>query len=270
MDLKEINNHSLEAVHFLNKPITEMPLDFKNIVFARDGIYMVLRNQLGIIIDKITNINYTNGILNEMPASTYFISFIPRPQLSFFEEILEMFKYVANKDKLELMVNVYWNEKNRKFYTELTEQTISSGSVEYSYSKKYELNENFIRYLQIHSHHSMGASFSSTDDNDEKNSIFSIFGVVGNIKSKSKFFNVDKKFRIWSGLRFIDLEFDNVFNISNKSQSISKDVVAKLDKIIENSKKSKEVVKVFPPINDKIFESPDILDVYDYMKLGML
>jgi hypothetical protein len=235
-DISQINESSLTSVHFLDKDIHDLNLSFRNIVFTNNGAYIVLNNELGLIADKIPYVDYKNSSLLSIPSSPYMVTFIPKPPITILSEILEMFKYVSKENKLELAINVYWNKRKKRFVTEICDQIITTGRVEYSYTDKYELNTNYVRYLQIHSHHGMAAAFSSIDNDDEQNSLFSFFGVIGKINQKSELFNIDKKFRIWTGIRFINLEVKDVFELDKYTKQISNETVTRLDQIIQDSK----------------------------------
>ena len=158
-----------------------------------------------------------------------------------------MFKYVCNQTNWELCVNVYYDLKNKEFKLSLDKQIISGAAADYKYSEEYEMSKNYVRYLQIHSHNTMTATFSSKDNNDENFTALCYYGVVGKLTSESKFFNVDMKFRVWNGIRFIDADLDSVFELNLPSCTLSSEMKNKLDKIIKVSKKIAE--KNFSTLN---------------------
>ena len=152
-----------------------------------------------------------------------------------------MFKYVCNKTKWELCVNVYYDTVNKNFKLNLHDQIISGTKADYKYDENFEMSNRYIRYLQIHSHNTMGANFSGIDDRDENYSSLCFCGVIGKISPESKFYNVDMKYRIWSGTRFTDLDFEDVFNIEHYPKPLTISQIQKLDSIIEKSKVASKI-----------------------------
>jgi len=97
--------------------------------------------------------------LDSLKLSIGIHSSLPKPKLSVFNEILEMFKYVCNKSNYELCVNLYYDTLNSEFKLSLHDQIISGAKVNYDYDENLELSDRYIRYLQIHSHNTMPAFF---------------------------------------------------------------------------------------------------------------
>jgi len=154
-----------------------------------------------------------------------------------------MFKYVCNKTKWELCVNVYYDTIDKIFKLNLHDQIISGDKAAYKYDENFEMSSRYIRYLQIHSHNTMGANFSGIDDHDENYSSLCFYGVIGKITSKSKFYNIDMKYRIWSGTRFIDLDFDDIFDVEYCPKVLTDSQIQKLNTIIEKSKEALKTPK---------------------------
>ncbi len=236
MNLEKINSTSLTTVTFLQKPILEIKnnLDFFNIVFAENGMFVVMKNDLLMTITKLP-VKYSNSALYKLEPSIY--CFVPKPPLELFCEILEIFKYVNKKSKKELCVNLYYNKVTRKFELNIVNQEISEASVRYEYDPKFEQSDRFIRYLQIHSHNTLKAGFSSVDNEDESYQILCYYGVVGRLSDNTFFYNVDMQYRIWNGINFTDVAFSDVFDIKNPSVSLEESTIRKLNDIIEISKK---------------------------------
>jgi hypothetical protein len=243
--LQKINTTSLAKIIFYKEPfkIFMESLDFYNIVFAKNGIYIVLNNKFGTSFDLLKHVKYSNNQLDEFEFENIVMTATPKPKLEIFNEILEMFKYICNKTKWELCVNVYYDTIDRDFKLNLHDQIISSTKATYDYNENFEMSSRYIRYLQIHSHNTMEANFSGTDDHDENYSSLCFCGVIGKITSESKFYNVDMKYRIWSGTRFINFNFEHVFDIGYYQKSLSITQIQKLDNIIEKSKEASKSQK---------------------------
>ena len=249
IDLNKINDLSLLNIFFHNKKkLNYKEFEFLNLVFSREGAFIAIKSNFGIVFDK-TELPYKNKGLNSLFGDEDIIysfeSFIPKPDISVLEEILEYFKYVCNKTKEELLVIVYYDTQNDNFITEIVKtQIVSGGSVEYAYNRRYEMDSRYVKYLEIHSHHSMGASFSGTDNNDESNRTLYFCGVLGKIHPyTSNIFNIDHKFRIWSGLRFIEIPIYEVFETHTAQPDLSDEKKEELDNLIKVSNAIKQATQ---------------------------
>lgn len=270
--MTKINESSLTKIMFYKNPLNKFInlMDFYNIVFTQNGVYVGLKSQFGISFDLIPNMKYSNSYLDILLTGQSLRQInIPKPKLEVFEEILEMFKYVYKKTKWELCVNLYYDTKQHQFEISLNDQIVSGISAKYKYDEKFEMSERFIRYLQIHSHNSMAANFSCVDNNDENCSTLCYYGVIGKLTSESKFYNVDTCFRFWSGIRFINVDFEEIFEIKTKSTPLNGKKLQKLDKIIQDSKlkqsKMPNVItnNVFHNIIEKIGNEHDSDSIFD-------
>lgn len=240
IDLDQINDLSLMNIIFNTTPEFGVDnLEFLNLVFAREGAFICIKSDFGYVLDK-TTLPYRNKglepLFDDDQYVYYFESFIPKPDITVLEEILEYFKFICGKTKEELLVILYYDTKTKKFITEIVRQIVSGGSVEYAYNKKYEMESRYIKYLEIHSHHSMAANFSGTDNNDESNRTLYFCGVLGKINPiQSNVFNIDHTFRIWTGLRFIQIPLYEVFETHTQNIELSESKKNELKKIIEVS-----------------------------------
>ena len=206
--LQKINDTSLAKIIFYKNQTDIANVDFYNIVFAANGVFVVLENDFGVSFNKIVNIKYVNAQLDSLTDELY--SYVPKPPLSLFVQILEMFKYMNNEIKSELCVNVYYSKETKDFHLSIEDQFVNSATSNYEYNENYEMSKDYIRYLQIHSHNSMAANFSARDNKDENYTALCYYGVIGRLNSQSSFYNIDSKFRVWNGSRFIEVTF--VFN----------------------------------------------------------
>ncbi len=237
MELEEINEYSLtKTIFYLNgKSQNELidELDYFNIVFARNGIFHVIKNSLYIHFKK-TNMIYKNNQLESIEDNTL-IQLIKKPNIDVLYEIVDIFTYVKDKINYELLINLYYDTKYGEFIIHIADQNISSAQITYTYNKEYETNTRYIRYLQIHSHHNMKAYFSNTDNNDEYCKCHSYFGVIGDLKNRNSF---SQKYRINCHDEFIDLDTSIVFDGVKENIDLDNDVKEHLDLIISLSQKN--------------------------------
>jgi len=248
-DLTEINEHSIMNVLFDQKDnqINIEQLDYLNLVFTRDGIFLVQKNRFGISFERI-NQPYKNRSLRRYKFNWATESFIKKPDKLMFEEILECFKYIAKETKEELLIILYWDTIEEKHIMDIVKvQLITGGSVKYAYNKKYEMEDRYIKYLEIHSHNTMGANFSGTDNGDEKK-ILCFYGVIGKISEHSNIYSVDQKFRIWTGKEFREVNPWEVFDSYMKTIEIRKEHKDQMDEVLRISKAAAELKKTSPMI----------------------
>jgi hypothetical protein len=255
--LQHINNTSLAKIHFFNSSFEKLmeELEFYNIIFAGNGVFIVLKTAFGLSTSKIDSIKYTNTALTKLDTNVSFYSFIPKPDIRIFERIIEIFKYVYDKIKSEIGVNVYYNKRNGTFHININQQLVTEVKIEYEYNKKFEMSNDYVRYLQIHSHNSMPANFSGVDNQDETCKTPCYYGVVGKLNSKSSIYTIESSFRIWDGIKFHKISLDDIFNIQPPSQKLSNVELNNLNKIIENSTK----VSSSNSFEDKILKEIELI-----------
>lgn len=205
-------------------------LDYFNIIFTKNGVFNCIKNKLFIVFKKINNLKYKNIELNSIDDLSI-IQLIRKPEKEILDTIIEIFSYVNGKVGYEFIINLYYDVNNNNFVLDYKNQKISQTSVNYEYNAKYENSDEYIRYLQVHSHQNMKAYFSSIDDSDEEYSCASYFGVIGNIGSK---YNIQQKYRIFVN-EFIDISPDFIFNGLDKKNILLPSVKNSLNSIIEGS-----------------------------------
>ena len=222
-------------------------LDPQNLILGQNGAAFLIKSEWGYVIDPI-DFPYSNLKLKELHMDgVEYCSFCPKLDPSIFAQILECFKYIQGKTKEELAINVYYDTETKDFIVNLPKQVISAARVTYEFDETYEYDDRYVPYLQIHSHHSMAASFSSTDDNDESRGLLQFFGVLGKINANSTIYDVDCSFRIWTGKTFVKVTTHDVFDIPEYYCELSEDIIKQLDGIIASSKQAKmKTTKTFP------------------------
>ncbi|USK62233.1 hypothetical protein [Peribacillus asahii] len=100
-----------------------------------------------------------------------------------FQQIYSFFKYFCSIAEVEVMLQLFYDRETKAYFLECPIQTVNKVAVKAEFDKQY-LGRNSIRYLQVaqfHSHNTMEAYFSKTDDRDEK--AFMIYGVMGRLHS---------------------------------------------------------------------------------------
>ena len=116
------------------------------------------------------------------PALTEKVSFFPGGKIPILllNQIKAFFKEVCEKhgEALEAHCYIMWNAE-RGYYIFVPEQTVSGAAVEF---KADESAPEDAVLVDIHSHGSMSAFFSSTDDNNDKKHIY-FSGAIGKVNT---------------------------------------------------------------------------------------
>ncbi|MNK27621.1 hypothetical protein D3C87_459830 [compost metagenome] len=178
-----------------------------NEIFVMTGKEIIkhhkLRGQNRHIRLKVESIpGYTppqiNEVVNFLPAGKVPISLFDRV-VAFFKQVMEV-----KKSDLEAMAWICWNQE-QGYHIIIPNQTVSKASASYDWSS---LPAGTTIVVDIHSHNTMGAFFSGTDNRDDSNAI-GFSGVVGQINNNPpatvwRFNYRDRK---------IDAKFENLFEV---------------------------------------------------------
>ncbi len=164
-----------------------------------DGkVYEVRANKIGIFISEAERVS----MMRKVRAG--FIPALPKIPYSMLSEILSFFKeYVTDTGELEALAYIYWSFADSRYYVHVPKQQVSKASVDSSIP---ELDEDkFVLVMEIHSHNTMVARFSPTDDRDERAT--RLYTVVG---------RMDKVFpdittRASVGGKYVEIEPETVF-----------------------------------------------------------
>jgi hypothetical protein len=222
-------NHDMKGIHYL---------------YSKKCIHLYSNLNGFELFSKIPNLSYFNPDLLELKEKDIIVSKIDKPDYSIYEKIINIFKYVCNeKTKLEFLCYLYYDTETNKFILDICDQIIEKASVKFTTTGKYDNNNRYIKYLQVHSHNTMTSSFSIIDDKDDKEKIPCFSGVVGSINDYTNINNVSDNWRIWTGLKFISVNSHDIFNYPKDNiKLLDKNTIKIIDNIIENSKKSIDVI----------------------------
>ncbi|MCL2422247.1 MAG: Mov34/MPN/PAD-1 family protein, partial [Defluviitaleaceae bacterium] len=188
---------NIDEVNAAGKAISYLP--------ARDGkVYEIRDNALGRFITPVAGCD----LLSDVRAGYTPALGIPRIPMDLIMRIIAFFRYLtfngAGKEPKEALVNIYWDSQHKVFVVDTPEQIVSNVSVHSNENLDF-LNERYIHYMDIHSHNTMRAYFSETDNADEKAT--RLYTVIGCL---DKFFP-EIKTRISNGGKFHEIEPSEVF-----------------------------------------------------------
>jgi len=114
------------------------------------------------------------------------VSFLPAGKIPFeyFTQIASFFREVSKKFKSEFEAHAWiLYSKDRGYFVSVPEQSVSKATVSFSYDAG-TLPKDSIIVVDLHSHNTMGAFFSGTDNENDKSGIY-YSGVIGKITDKS-------------------------------------------------------------------------------------
>ena len=168
----------------------------------------------------------------ETEIKTDLLSFFPNGEklpVILFHQIVEFFRQFmkGNSEVLESLVNHSYEAMAHIVYNPATgyrvaipTQSVSQATVKYEFDHLEDGDEIII---DIHSHNTMGAFFSGTDNNDDRNKI-SVSGVVGKLTNES----YDTVWRMNLGDVKKELKIGDVFDITQDPVEIPKEWLSRV------------------------------------------
>lgn len=173
------------------------------------GNMFEMRNtEMGRFITRAAN----NDILREVTAG--FAPALPPVPLKRLQDILGFFKMMARDGNNEALANIYWDKVDEIYITDIPQQSVSMFSVKGEINPAFD-NDRYIHFMDIHSHNTMPAFFSATDDADEKAT--RVYAVIGNVLS----YFPEIRVRISNGGKFHEIEPGVVFEDFNKASKLA-------------------------------------------------
>ena len=173
------------------------------IVMAKNGIFEIIRSRFGIFHIKSNNVDLPARQLKEFNFEDKW--FIPKPDYSLLEKLWKMNRYVMQTNNgAEFYASLFWNTEKQEYEIVVPEQTVSGASVHFE-----EPQDTDTKFLVIdhHSHNTMSAFFSGTDDNNDY-ARFKISLVMGKISSAG----FETKQRVVINGLFRDVALKDIFD----------------------------------------------------------
>ena len=131
---------------------------------AQDGrVYEMRRNGIGTFIAPSQHIAELEGVRSGFHMS------LPLLPAALLAQIIAFFRRVCvdyGRD-VEALVNVLWDRQGRQYVLHVPPQRIDKASVETDLSQQPD-PERYLHVMDVHSHNTMAARFSRTDDADEQ------------------------------------------------------------------------------------------------------
>lgn len=145
-------------------------------IASSDGsIYQVRESKIGKMVAKANHIPSLDNVREVFHFD------LPKIPDELFQQIYSFFKTFCDRSDVEVMLQIFFDTETGDYLLECPVQKVNKARVEAELDPKL-LGKNSLRYIQVaqvHSHNSMNAYFSATDDADEK--AFMIYGVFGKL-----------------------------------------------------------------------------------------
>lgn len=190
--IKKMINLTKDNVHdFINSPSVESAVDSNHFYFK------IPSNWGNVFIKSKIENPLGSGDFNIPEYKVY--NKIP---VYILLQLQDFFKDIYAKYKTEVFAFILQDREDGHYTITIPEQTVSSSSVEY----KPHVDDEYKLIANVHSHHNMGAFFSSIDDEDDKNNT-SLSIVLADLDS----FLPEIKIRTWVYNKFISINPLDVF-----------------------------------------------------------
>ena len=146
----------------LKKPITY--------VAAENGLFEVRMNAIGTFARKV------DGVPDMGQVAEGFVSALPKIPWELFEQAVAFFRAVMKRHGgAESYIQFFFNREEGKYFAHVPKQYVSGGHV--NFDRDVELEAKHILVMEAHSHNSMSAFFSGTDNADEQaDRLFMVMG----------------------------------------------------------------------------------------------
>ena len=135
------------------KPIVLLP--------SKDGrVYEQRTNEIGRFTAPTENIRELESITPSFEPA------LPKIPAHIFSKIMGFFKSISDELHYEVLVHILYDTQEKKYIIKVPKQRISEASVNSETDEPYP--DRCIHVMDIHSHNTMPAVFSGTDNADEK------------------------------------------------------------------------------------------------------
>lgn len=169
-------------------------------VVGSDGVYLVRSNNVGTFIAKTDSVSGACKVRNQVQ-----LHMPHRVPHELFQQIVAFFMAVYSEHKSEAAAQIFWDEEHEEYFVYIPKQEVTGATCKY-YNDQ-QLMDNYPLVVDIHSHGSMSAFFSSTDDKDDKD--LRVYGVVGKVNTPTP----EYKFRFGHGDGTKEIAIQEIFDM---------------------------------------------------------
>ncbi|MDK8193049.1 hypothetical protein QP794_23445 [Paenibacillus sp. UMB7766-LJ446] len=181
---------------------------------AEDGFYEVRDTSIGVFVSKVDInmlwkhsdtarefIDHASRVDKLYPCSEGFKFKLPKIPIQMMQQLISLFADYSKKNNgIEVMGVIYWDQIKEKFMLDIPLQEVHKHGIMVDYSS---YPHHVIKVMEVHSHNTMYAFFSSIDNEDELGT--HLYGVIGNLKENNNNIQFDIKTRAGVAGRFIPI-----------------------------------------------------------------
>jgi PRTRC genetic system protein A len=182
-----------EGVMGLTQPLTY--------VVDAGGMWEVRTTPVGHAIRKVDKIE---GVKAELTEGV--VLRVPKIPWAFYQQAVAWFRAVNLERKAEAFIQVWWNPEAGEHYLYVPKQEVSGARVKHYGDHDQDHALGHVCVLDLHSHNTMNAFFSSIDDDDEQR-MERMYGVVGKVDQEIP----ESRWRYRSGQAFLTLALSDVW-----------------------------------------------------------
>lgn len=178
-------------------------------VVTQGGTWLIQKNSSGYYGVKKTDTGIPTLPKTELPEAFFELTYGKIPN-TILEQIVAFFRDIMKRyNNAEAFIQVYWDKQESKYIINVPKQKISGAAVHYDALENLNTKEpeRYVFVYECHSHNTMGAFWSGTDNADEKE--LRIYGVFGQL-NKEPYACLH---RFFVGEEQVDLELDHVFDL---------------------------------------------------------
>ena len=234
----------------------EIPADATaGIAIMQDAQYEIFKSHIGVFVTKLKG---KSGVdLYKNKGTETFKRTCPLIPGKLLRGIHELFVKVNNDSSNEVMVHIYMNVKDNTFVVDVPKQVVAKATIRYENNSPYITDPDYVRVLDVHSHNTMGAFFSGTDNSDEVGTGY--FAVIGQVDKPG----ITMVIRAGRNGNFIKLTVDDVFDMSSEEIESLPDSV--MDNITYQSAVANTGVYSRTAYYDSAYgTTADVVDYYEY------
>ena len=185
-----------------------------------DGIYLIVKNKIGKFVQRIHKHDFP-GLPKQFDAEHKVFLNVPKIPSDIYYQIKSWFTDICTEmGDNEAFCQVYYDTHTKQYGVHVPKQEVSKAAVKYDAEDTPAVEGDpegrYILVYECHSHNSMGAFWSGTDNADEKNTRF--YGVFGELDKdvhaeKQRYIMMGKEVAITKGDIF---DFENEKTVSKE------------------------------------------------------
>lgn len=183
-------------------------------LLTKDSTFLIQKNNTGFYAVKKSDAGIPTLPKIDYPDAFFELAYGQIPN-SILEQIIGFFREIMKRhNDAEAFIQVYWDKQDNQYIVNIPKQRISKASVNYDATENLNLKDpaRYVFAYECHSHNSMKAFWSGTDNADEKE--LRVYGVFGELDKD----NYASKHRFFVGEEQIDCNIKAIFDMPKEEE----------------------------------------------------